>query len=346
VPIVRDRGPWRGGRFSLVFGVALVGSACGAITGLDDLYVRDPATVTPEAGTPDGAGFEPGPPDGASSSNDADAPSGPTCEAPASCKPMAPGWRGPFAVMLAGENAGPLRCDPPFVRSWERLGDLRGVPPPAECACSCSMASGSCMVTIHSYEQETCGRETRPLVVTAGACVETPLGSDAFRAATEVQVECAPTASVVVPPIGQDAQLAIGCSPRAPGGCQEDSICMPPLPPGVRLCVRQENESEPPRPCPPAYPSRVELEPGFEDTRGCSPCTCTPAVSCNFSYRLYEDDDCSEPVGTYSDTRCVASGADAVQLLSAALEGTCEPQGGTPIGNVKDTSASVLCCAP
>lgn len=307
----------------------------------------DLGAVTTEGGTADDAGWTPPDEDaGSNSGDDSGIGPGETCDAPATCKRTPEGWTGPFAVFLASGSSKP-ECGSAFVRSWERLDSTvdTSTAPPAQCSCSCSMANGSCVVTLHAYQDDDCKGSVTKRVLKAGSCAELPGGSDSYKATTEVQVECAPTASTIVTPLESEDSIAIGCSPRAPGGCASSEVCMPPLPPGARLCVRPSGNDVQPS-CPPEYPSMISLPAAVEDSRGCTPCTCTPAVSCAFSYTIYDDNDCTAPAGSHFDFACASPGnADGVRLLSSSLEGTCNAAGGEPVGEVTTAQASVLCCA-
>jgi hypothetical protein len=332
----------------LVIGGGLVASACTAISGASDLKVGQDDGFATEGGAIEAAGGTiPGADGGSNSGGDSGIGPSETCDAPATCKRTPDGWSGPFAVLLADATR-KAECGSDFVRSWERIDSTAdgSMAPPAQCTCSCSMANGSCVVTLNAYQDDGCQGNAAKRVLTADSCAELPFGTDSYKATTQIRVECAPAASAIVVPIEGAKTLALGCSPRTPGGCASSEVCMPPLPSGARLCVRPPKEVLSPPPCPPEYPSVVSLQPAVEDTRGCTPCTCTPAVSCAFRYTIHNEDDCTDRAVTRSDLECTSPGnADAVKLLSSSVEGTCNASGGHPVGEVTTAPAATLCCA-
>lgn len=310
--------------------------ACGALSGADDLEVR---------ALSDGGGDETAQPDMTMISDAA----APPCEAPSSCVAVPQGWQGPFAVAIAQDPEEVLTCvGEQWVRGWQRSGTLPDASiSPAECGCSCGPITGSCGVTIHQHDDPGCGKPPVDQVATLGVCNPTASGTDGFRASVILNSPlCPPVVTKFISPLGTEQPIAIGCSPTHPGGCSGSDVCMPKLPMGSRLCVRSEVTPTPA--CPPQFPQSVELRSGVEDTRGCSPCTCTTtASSCALSYTLFDQAACAGTTEAFTDTACHISRArGASKLTQATLSGTCQPNGGAPIGGVMAQAASSLCCEP
>ncbi len=313
--------------------IALIGG-CVSLLDIDRFTAVD---EPPEGGADVSNASETGVDDGGVDLPDAK----PTCNAPSTCRKAPPGFDGPFVVLLRAGTS----CPAPFLRSWERAGEIGGAdpkPPPATCTCACGPLTGNCLFRIQEYLDDDCTGSVTSRILAPGVCYVTRDEADDFRPQVQATGSCAPDASTTVAPLDAGT-LAIGCSPTVPAGC-DDGICVPPPPADSRICVRPSGDSVT---CPVEYPSKIDLPAGVEDTRGCTPCTCAASPSCTFQYKLYDSDDCTGTAPTLTDSNChTENGIDSVKLLTTNVTGSCAPNGGAPTGDVAVTSVSALCCLP
>jgi hypothetical protein len=96
---------------------------------------------------------------------------------------------------------------------------------------------------------------------------------------------------------------------------------------------------------------------GLDDTRACTPCTCTEVTpsECSALMSVYEDPDCGSLVGSLSigmvSDQCmdVMGGMGLESMKGEWLvnePGTCEASGGEPVGEAIPTKQRTFCCGP
>jgi hypothetical protein len=100
--------------------------------------------------------------------------------------------------------------------------------------------------------------------------------------------------------------------------------------------------------CPTEYPNAVSLSGGVEDTRGCSPCTCVPRAGwgcTGVEVTVYDNMDCTGSRTTVS-AGCASGYGDyeSARVTRWSVTGSCDPYGGTPIGNVVQVPGEIICC--
>lgn len=148
---------------------------------------------------------------------------------------------------------------------------------------------------------------------------------------------------------------ACGAEPMN-GLCNDPGLlCMPtaePPPPGFRQCILYNRDGDPA--CPADYPDKFIFYGGLEDTRACTPCTCTETApsSCVGWLALYEDTDCGAPLLStmVGDAATCLDMAPSAQLGSMEGSwmvnepGSCAASGGVSIGEAKPLDPRTFCC--
>jgi hypothetical protein len=138
------------------------------------------------------------------------------------------------------------------------------------------------------------------------------------------------------------------------GVCADRSLCAPPPPPGFYVCVSQGGDDT----CPNSMYTEKHLAfTGFDNTRTCSPCTCSAPSGgkCTAEVSIYADNACTSTAYTETVDSTMAEWCYPVTagpLLSKSAEppvyepGSCQPAGGVPIGSVTLTGPTTFCCMP
>lgn len=332
----------RSAAFAVVGATTTLLAACAALSGASDLAVGDPASTTEAGAVPPDGGSQLV--DSATTAEDTSTPPVQLDGAPltpcATCVPSPAGWEGPFVVLMEGS----FECPTGFTRTWERKSTTSTNSPAAQCTCTCGEITGaSCAAEMSEFDDPRCSGSLGKRALTVGRCTETSI----FVESVNVTVRqngglCVPNATTNVTPLSSTT-VATGCTSNAEGTCAAGNACVPSGPTGSKLCVRNSDANAA---CPAAYPTAVSLPEGVEDTRGCSPCTCPATVSCTVNYTVYEDDECGPgPSSSHVVPECSSNdSAEAVKLTALTPQGSCAPQGGTPIGSVQPQATSRLCC--
>ena len=255
-----------------------------------------------------------------------------------------------FFFVAFGTNAPPScaagwRADPTVVV------EARADPATCDCSCAGDLSTGQCSnptlgvwygpscASTPSYEgwyaSNTCGSwayaSTGPAIV-------------ASIPHTYTLTVCPTATTTTSPPMVNAAGV---CAPTRAMGCPTGAECVPPVPPGLALCVESY---DPNAPCPPAFPTRHPVGSSFTDTRGCSACVCDyGGDGCDLvSATFYADSACTKPVITV-DGGCVemdaATSFPAVEIDTAITGTACAVQTASEsTGSVTLHDGVVVCC--
>jgi hypothetical protein len=158
----------------------------------------------------------------------------------------------------------------------------------------------------------------------------------------------------------EESQFVLACGGIADGFCESPGdLCKPKLPappPGVKgkwtYCIRQ---FAPDATCPQEYLHPHIFARSVDDGRDCAPCTCGPTegAKCSSFVETFTDDQCTEPVASFtataSATMCVDIPAGWIVKSERASSpvyqpGTCQPAGGEVRGPFVPHDEAVLCC--
>lgn len=340
---------------------------------------RDPDQCIWCGGKPDGncvtdGGASDGPIEGGPILTDAGA-DGAVVSCTGQCWPNPPmGWSAPGLLWFGSENNPPPCPDVAPTVGYEGKGGLDA--PAATCgACSCVPPTGSCMPpTTITVGNGTCsGTSTNhlsfdpPTDWNNGACsanMTIPTGalcngapcvqSVTFGPLTMTETGCAPLlsgGSMVPPPTW--SQFARSCTSNGGMCASLGEICGPPPSPGFQVCIFQQGDMDCPSFSP--YSEKHVFYQGVDDTRGCSPCTCSSPLgsTCSATASIYSDLVCNDLVKSVMvdaiGPHCVdvltgaALGGKAVEL-PVYTAGQCQPGGGAALGAAAPIYAATFCC--
>lgn len=263
------------------------------------------------------------------------------------CFPKAPGpaWSGPALLF-------PQQTDCPSGFSSNDLS-LRTDPaiPDPDCTCECgALESGACshLAAVERTSDAACLLfESQEPVSEACTSLSNPVGlEEGLQATTETAGSCAPSGTTDIQPPVLETALTV-CSPDTAAACT-DGVCLPELR-TARPCVWQPGEHE----CPArsGYYERTIAYSGFEDQRGCEPCSCGgPSGLCGGAVEFFASANCSgavvQSVGLESCQASSGSASSARFLPVEAPPGSCSPSPGTPNGSIVWENTTTLCCSP
>ena len=138
-------------------------------------------------------------------------------------------------------------------------------------------------------------------------------------------------------------------------GCGPGESCAPVPPEGFALCVSVAGEGYE---CPPEYPDPFLVFDSVDNSRACSPCSCSdPAgASCSALVSLFTDGACgallgSFPVSSAMDNACtdlppgVGLGSKEA-VFTVDKSGTCTASGGDASGELHPAGPVTFCCQP
>ena len=138
-------------------------------------------------------------------------------------------------------------------------------------------------------------------------------------------------------------------------GCGPGESCAPVPPEGFALCVSVAGEGYE---CPPEYPDPFLVFDSVDNSRACSPCSCSdPAgASCSALVSLFTDGACgallgSFPVSSAMDNACtdlppgVGLGSKEA-VFTVDKPGTCTASGGDASGELHPAGLVTFCCQP
>jgi hypothetical protein len=229
--------------------------------------------------------------------------------------------------------------------------------PAGDCGCECTPpADAFCDggSVIYNSTSATCDTPSTIFFFQNG-CAE--FGGEFFSIrffefdATGVQVfgsDCTPQPNEVIPaPVHQS--VVVACSGASEvGACDGPQLCLPgpEAPFQDRLCIWQDGDVD----CPAdtAYTNKEVYFDSLTDERDCSTCTCGAlGGTCdNPTAIMRADPGCGGAAGTVlGDAECGQAGvaADSAEL-DAAVNPSCDPQGGVLEGDVVENGPHTVCC--
>jgi hypothetical protein len=281
------------------------------------------------------------------------------CSGATTCAPVAPaGWTGPLALW---EGTGtPPACSAYYVPAFE--GGLSLGVTAAQCSCSCTTPSGStCGSVSVQFGTGNCGSSCGSTSIPQGACASVQTlasgcGAGAgftISGSTATGGSCQPDASVTLPPPTW-AMQASACAPasESPLGCAAGQQCVPaaPAPFEPHFCVMKAGTNT----CVSPFTVTHTYYGGFDDTRGCTPCTCgaPSGVDCNTKGHVttWGNPNCTANMGadlTPLPRTCQATASEHSMRFTTSPEGgSCPPGGGQPTGTVAASTLTTICCTP
>ena len=116
------------------------------------------------------------------------------------------------------------------------------------------------------------------------------IGDNAFVRATAGSAgSCRGSANGTVPDVRDSRTCAVR---KAGGGCGASQVCVPRTDNGYAVCIAKDGDHS----CPGAFPTSIHAGSNVQqDSRACSPCTCTCAAApCTGEVKLYDNRDCSD----------------------------------------------------
>jgi hypothetical protein len=303
---------------------------------------------------------------------DAGAEGGPIPGCNGQCVAGAPsGWSDPGPVWIGAESDAPM-CPPNAPRvGYEGGAGLVGMP--LLCgACSCAPSSGSCALpTTITASTSLCADAGAPIAFGGpmgwdGGCITYASTGTPVESVTAVPLVVEETGckSMQAPPPPQTklsgtwSRFARGCTTSISGGACADpgDTCAPAAPPGFKMCVFYYGAAVP---CPDVGPFTEQnvFYSGVNDTRSCSPCTCTSEPgTCTALLSVYSGSTCDDTTllgsAQLSSHMPVCFGFAPGQLGSKSIgpatytAGACTPSGGEPTGSMDATVPSTYCCVP
>jgi len=326
------------------YAVVLLAALAGCTTGRIDIYSCEDPCLTCEVPCPD---------------------------CPGECVTLPPlGFDGPALLWVGKEEVAPACPDRAPTLVYEGHADLDLSFECAPCAC----AEPACqfpekLSTSTAPLCQALGQIDFPAPSTwTGNCVAPPpVPADQVGSVSIEKVTASPCELLLdsVPTEGSSWGSSWGTFARACAGeplfqaCGDPgSVCLPtsePPPPGFRQCILYLSDDDPT--CPPDYPEKMSFYDGLDDTRACTPCTCTEVTpsECSALMSVYEDPDCGSLVGSLSigmvSDQCmdVMGGMGLESMKGEWLvnePGTCEASGGEPVGEAIPTKQRTFCCGP
>jgi hypothetical protein len=290
----------------------------------------------------------------------------PACTAGYSCVPEpAGGFRG--YALYAPTRASP--CPASYSDQSDTFEDIAFVP--ASCsACTCTGEGASCGTPTLTCTARAagCSEDGGTSVVLAPTCSAFDAGAP-FGPATSCSL-AAPVATpgscvagggvAALAPVAF-AQLSRVCAiTQGPGGgCDAGSVCVANAPAGFQGgCVFETTNG--PATCPARLRSAhvtVPSDTSYDDTRGCTSCSCTGPLgaACSAVASLFVDAGCAGAPATSipADGNCYGTlFGSAESIASLALdagvvsEGSCLASGGQITGGVTPTNQTIYCCQP
>jgi hypothetical protein len=295
----------------------------------------------------------------------------PACAQKVTCLATLPTWSGPVAVWHGSGSATPPDCG--LSGSGEvvsgtiyytgdiHLGDAAGTCPP----CTCTPGTSHCTARLRLYQNDKCevpiGTEDAaysitskcsavsfasgvPMIYSYYAKADAPVPTDACTAQSQPLAFTAPS---------WDFQVKL-CNPRSWTCPPETCVAYPSAPFDNALCVFAPGELD----CPSGYTHR-ELVYRSNDTRDCSPCSCTPSgLSCPPDAVVGDysgPGDCtgSQRFAIATNSLCTKVNVQMTNPLNFALKNipsgpvgdvSCLPSARTLTGSVGKGPAVTLCC--
>jgi hypothetical protein len=304
----------------------------------------------------------------------ADGPIEPPC--PGQCLPWLPDpWSPPQLLWIGPEGAAPPCPAPAIFMAYAGGIDLdAGALPCGQCGCAAP--DGGCVLPTTLTANSTACPGTDPSTIQtpfdappgwdggcfagdridAGAlCDGRPCVASLTIAAPTVAETGCTAIQPPTPDAGLTASYGVACIGQAAGVCAGGSYCAPPPATGFEVCVAQQGDDD----CPGSpYTEKHLAFIGHDDTRKCSPCTCSaPSGStCTVTLSIYPDNACAAGVTLQVAIESTEPLCDGVHLGAGVgsesasppiyAPGSCEPAGGVAGGSVTPTTPTTFCCIP
>jgi hypothetical protein len=264
------------------------------------------------------------------------------------------GWSGPVAVMLDAAESAPPPCEGDYDEDARMaLHDLVG--DPAICECDCAEATDvSCESWVVEHDV-TLGCPTPDESFDfLGICLNAPSEPQGhyWRAdpAASSGGSCEASGTTDVSPAAFAGRTTLCAYAGPQDGCGPGQRCAPiPVAPfESAICVWQEGDLE----CPAALgftEKRVAFD-DFTDDRACEECTCAdPVGTCSVELSFFSDSCAGRldyALPTDGVCRLIGSSVESINADedSLAIEATCVPSSGVPIGAVTGTGPTTICC--
>jgi hypothetical protein len=275
------------------------------------------------------------------------------CDDDEVCTPTAPaGWSGPSAI-YRGADAPPDCPDELPTIAFEANDDL--VAPAPTCTCSCGKVTNAVCRTVVRENGTQCLNLQFNLPswnVTGNQCLSISTNATALRSDQPIldtsNASCSVNPGENVPNAAFATRVK-GCElPEPAGACEDDGQCLPVAPdPWGEVCIYAEGDYA----CPAGpFSERTLLHTDFEDTRGCTDCSCTdPTGTCSGTVR-YQSACVGDLIGIYASgpvgtCQTMLTAPNAV-LYQSQMTVSCQPEGGAPEGQATPTNPITLCCMP
>jgi hypothetical protein len=282
-------------------------------------------------------------------------------ESTSRCVPEVPeGWEGPVALRYSdGADE-----DPGCAAPYEEVGVVafatffEGA---HDCGCDCGAPENvSCSdVTLVGDNTAGCGS---PLGSTSVGedCTNLPVsleiaGTSYWRATATIDAgSCDAQPQASIGPAGFETRITLCGGGVGPGECAVGETCTP-LPGDEhdgRICIWQLGDVA----CPAEWTDHSVLYEDFDDTRGCTPCTCGEVTGdCMGTVGIGTEADCvgGQAVASITVNGNCQQGASALQAGGASINGSltvsnaaCDPSDSTETGTISTTGPVTQCCLP
>ncbi len=257
--------------------------------------------------------------------------------------PPPPAWTGPVLLAEVGPTGSLPGCptDLPTQQTFNRTLTV----PATSCDCECSTPSVFCGAFRIRESGSLCpAGGTSAGLLAQGECI-TMSASGIFRldAPNPVLGMCTAMPTVDTPaPTWQSTAVACG---GATNTCAT-GVCVPQSGSFDRLCIHRNGDEA----CPAGgYTERSVFYGGFDDTRGCSTCTCGTATgSCSGRVDLKTGSCTGTIVDSAASGACTSGSVSPTHavLASFASSGSCQESTVTATGTVAERDPVTFCCEP
>lgn len=267
----------------------------------------------------------------------------------AECVPAVPAdWSGPVLLAMGASQLPSCPTAFPTVDPTARYANLNA--PAATCGCSCGTPKNpTCTAALlkeYSGPSNACLAETGSHTVGLNCGpVSFSLSSTSLRASGVLSSGgCTPTPTKSVPTANWGLQARVCTGANIKTDCSTGEVCAPPATAGFDLCIQRSGDQT----CPTSYPTKQVVFAGFDETRGCSACTCGSAAgTCTGTVHLSQQDTCTPSLGSVSLYQCVSVTAGvnfARYAPNAALNVACPPSTVSPTGAATPKTPTTFCC--
>lgn len=334
------------GRLSLALALASFATAC---------FTRNPAYPDQDATGTSGTSAT-NTDDGRSSSSPDTSTAGSRCESAVCEVGVPPGWEGPFRASEPGSS------DSPAALELFRTLNV----PPWTCQCSCGpVNSPRCAnLILQRFSDDGCNnyldRTEFPQPADDPFCLShTPQGSVAMYPSSLscAEPDSCPTCPVVesdtISAVAREGELSLDFAP--PVACDGQLNCY--ASDTLSVCITRPGDHQ----CPLGFEERSVLFEDVDDSRSCTPCSCSTAqgTECTSTLSVFSGTGCEadEVVETYpvvnnidnvtnSSTGCVDVPAGGGYQIESVVSdaGMCFSLGGQQQGNATPAAPRTVCC--